>query len=531
MLKEIRLRPHIRLMIGISVLIALMVAGYFVSVNVKEDVVSLQTLMMFIDEWGALIGIILTIAVAYLVSLIPSRFDYEVKRIADRLQYPLKDFDSIYAKTIELVDWLNDEPGSEFIMISATPVFGIELSSAEREVWKTKIRQRLVSSGCKTTIICREWQSSLETDSSPLMEFCEEMEKYGVIDGQSTRNSYELYLRSIEALFEFGGFRGYSDFALLCAPRPPVQVILARSNTGKSRGIIYFTSIASQDKGLVVSGFMSEDDEWIGLMREILRYVRLQARDIVTEFSGDYRTLRQKERCNEMLRYVHSHPEKYSVCVEGHDLVVFPSVFPPEIGLGNRLLIQAIRKIGSNLLRHGHDVVGIDIGTGTGILAIELAEFCKSVFATDISPIAVMNARENCGRLGHTGDIVHVLQGNLLDPVPVGDSSVKYLVVFNHPFYPSPLAVYNSMGRDKAGLPILHETMKAFSGRFGDDSLLVMPYSSISDVHNPVSAAHEHNLKHIEYECCDDDGDRIAVYLISKNEKTLQSLIPAETDT
>ena len=91
-----------------------------------------------------------------------------------------------------------------------------------------------------------------------------------------------------------------------------------------------------------------------------------------------------------------------------------------------------------------------DVGTGSGVIAVTLAVRRPEVevWATDVSPEAVELARRNAARLG-VADRVHVLQGDLFDPVPVPVD----IVVANLPYLPDtlhdprydaepPLAVY-----------------------------------------------------------------------------------------
>jgi release factor glutamine methyltransferase len=60
-----------------------------------------------------------------------------------------------------------------------------------------------------------------------------------------------------------------------------------------------------------------------------------------------------------------------------------------------------------------------DVGTGTGAVAIAIAKLAPAteVWATDIHPEAVELARDNVAR-HDLEKRVHVLEGNLLDPVP-----------------------------------------------------------------------------------------------------------------
>lgn len=77
-----------------------------------------------------------------------------------------------------------------------------------------------------------------------------------------------------------------------------------------------------------------------------------------------------------------------------------------------------------------------DVGTGSGVIAVALAAHKPQieVWAVDTSAAAVELARENAERNG-VADRVHVLQGDLLEPVPVPVD----VVVANLPYLPDSL--------------------------------------------------------------------------------------------
>jgi release factor glutamine methyltransferase len=91
------------------------------------------------------------------------------------------------------------------------------------------------------------------------------------------------------------------------------------------------------------------------------------------------------------------------------------------------LVDAALEYVGAGALRIA------DVGTGSGVIGISIAVAAPNVevWATDISEEAVELARENAERNG-VADRVHVLQGNLLEPLrePVD------LVVANLPYLP-----------------------------------------------------------------------------------------------
>jgi release factor glutamine methyltransferase len=74
-----------------------------------------------------------------------------------------------------------------------------------------------------------------------------------------------------------------------------------------------------------------------------------------------------------------------------------------------------------------------DVGTGAGVIGVSIAVAAPQVeiYATDVNPDAVSLARANAERHG-VGDRMHVLEGNLLAPVP----GQVDLVVANLPYLP-----------------------------------------------------------------------------------------------
>ena len=102
----------------------------------------------------------------------------------------------------------------------------------------------------------------------------------------------------------------------------------------------------------------------------------------------------------------------------------------------------------------------IDIGTGSGVIALTLAaEFPKAdIMGVDISEDALMLARENAGRLGLT-DRVQFLRSNLLENVPPGMD----LIAANLPYI-------SLDDRQNLSREVLHDPEVAlFAGAHGDE--------------------------------------------------------------
>ena len=116
-----------------------------------------------------------------------------------------------------------------------------------------------------------------------------------------------------------------------------------------------------------------------------------------------------------------AHTEPYHALVNNLSIVVFPDVFSPAYFTDSTWFAKIIPQI-----------VGkrrfLEIGTGTGIIALSAALAGASVVATDINPEAIRNAQENFAKYGvdiplYNADIYQVLPQEKFD-----------VIFWNHPF-------------------------------------------------------------------------------------------------
>jgi release factor glutamine methyltransferase len=121
----------------------------------------------------------------------------------------------------------------------------------------------------------------------------------------------------------------------------------------------------------------------------------------------------------------------------GLDFEVTPDVLIPrpetehviEVAL-DRLAVRELRA-GRKQTLIGESLQIADIGTGSGCIAISLAKElpAATIYATEISPVALAVARRNANR-HNLADRVRFLEGNLLDGVP----PLLDLIVSNPPY-------------------------------------------------------------------------------------------------
>ena len=110
----------------------------------------------------------------------------------------------------------------------------------------------------------------------------------------------------------------------------------------------------------------------------------------------------------------------------GFPLVVLPEVLNPTLFLSSGFAVDALA---TGLIREGAEV--LDLGTGSGVLAVAAAASAGRVVAVDVNPQAVHCARLNA-LLNHCEDRIEVRLGDLFEPV-AGER--VDLVVSNPPYY------------------------------------------------------------------------------------------------
>jgi release factor glutamine methyltransferase len=91
----------------------------------------------------------------------------------------------------------------------------------------------------------------------------------------------------------------------------------------------------------------------------------------------------------------------------------------------------------------------LDVGTGSGILAILVAKQAREVVATDINPYAIRCAKQNAKSNNVTENLAF-LQGDLFEPL--SETQKFDLILFNSPYLPSGLSEDQTwLGRAWAG--------------------------------------------------------------------------------
>lgn len=141
----------------------------------------------------------------------------------------------------------------------------------------------------------------------------------------------------------------------------------------------------------------------------------------MVEVSAEVRGNWQRE-VRRLIGLMAAHDTAYTCRSADLEIVVLPQVFSPAYFTDSEWFATEIAKLaaGRRLL---------DIGTGTGIVALVAARAGANVTATDINPYAVANAQQNFAVLELSAEIV---EGDVY--AAIAPDAVFDVVFWNHPF-------------------------------------------------------------------------------------------------
>ncbi|MBC8079869.1 MAG: peptide chain release factor N(5)-glutamine methyltransferase [Gorillibacterium sp.] len=157
-----------------------------------------------------------------------------------------------------------------------------------------------------------------------------------------------------------------------------------------------------------------------------------------SEATGAWREAVSRKGRGEPLQYIIGEQEFYGLPFTVNPAVLIPR---PETELLVEALIQHGRRMwpcaADNEGRGLQQPVLVDIGTGSGAIAVTIASICTDwrVTATDISPAALGVAQKNVERNG-VGKRIDWLTGDLLQPV-IAAGLAPNILVSNPPYIPS----------------------------------------------------------------------------------------------
>lgn len=145
------------------------------------------------------------------------------------------------------------------------------------------------------------------------------------------------------------------------------------------------------------------------------------------DISG-YRSLIKRRLLHEPIQYITGSQEFWSL-----DFMVDPQVLIPRPE-SELLVEQTVHQIGTSFDQHNRHPRILDLGTGSGVLAVSIAKELSQaqIWAADLSEGALSIARFNAEKHGVL-DKIHFLHGDLWEPIKSLDFSFD-IILSNPPY-------------------------------------------------------------------------------------------------
>jgi release factor glutamine methyltransferase len=174
------------------------------------------------------------------------------------------------------------------------------------------------------------------------------------------------------------------------------------------------------------------------------------------------------------------HFSRGTVTVHGMRCILVPEVFNPKLFFTTSFLLSSLR-IGSK------DRV-LDMGTGSGLLAVAAARCAETVVAIDINPAAVRCAALNADKNGVT-DRMSVFQGDLFSPL--GQNDRFDVILFNPPYLEGRIKRPFDHALYDPGKKLVRRFFREAGGHLTASGYIQMVYSSIACLKEVVAFARE----------------------------------------
>ncbi len=430
---------------------------------------------------------------------------------------PLYSFHEVLERVQALLKEIEGSPNAELMMIVASPIIDLhEKSGRLRHTLANRIEE-----GGITKILCL----SPHADGKPsdLFEFCRVLENDGRRsdkensqevkprnDTQESKDGSKLFDRGWKEVDRFHELstNHRSTFEIRFAA-PRFHLILVKHSSGEVKVIFYVFGKRTPAEDTLSNGFYSQDSG-MGQAFENLFHAVWDTAEIPPE---DNRLPDQRLRDAELQQIGASRKEdgewpekevaeKFGIPISLHMKV---GIFPPDIALAENDFVEAIAKAADEIWgseQSPHDRIGIDVGTGTGILALLLAEHCGLVVGTDIDQLAINNFKENARRYSEYREkepkkfktrfvpiLCNLLEGLEYSSVPLAGK--KPLIVFNHPYYSSPSNMFHVGGNKGGGAAILSDFLKQAKPFISRGGGLLLPDAELGgkSEHRPTKLA------------------------------------------
>ena len=387
----------------------------------------------FTNEWGDLV----TFLIGFIIGLlIPSRAEKQTEQILQFIRGNLLDFESVYTQVCELLEDMQKDELSCFVMVTQSPLLGADVYPENENRFYRLMMGRVTR---HNRVVCLSPYSVISEDvdpnNSPLRKFYDDLARYNptkrgsMISRQTERPAASMFTEAAEFVRALAAKR---ETDVVFANSIPYQVFLGRKSSGERKCILLLNGWDAIKKHLPSGGFVSEDPTFLQLIEESVQ-ILLGTDHTVYEIRHSHTKQILKKCCDYAgtLGSPQTPPEVVplqnrlkKVRFKGADISVYPYVFDPEISesgfIMGEVTARVIETAKTQLQASDTKPLEVwDIGCGSGALSVMAAKLkAVRVTALDVNAFAVESTRYNAGQNG-VGGVVTPILNTSVDPSDV----------------------------------------------------------------------------------------------------------------
>ena len=367
----------------------------------------------FMQEWGNLIIFLIGLGIGL---LLPSRTEKQTDQILQFIRGNLLDFESVYTQVCELLEDLEQDEASTFVMVTQSPLLGADLYPVHDNRFYQLIMSRITR---PNRIVCLSPYSDqslvIDPNNSPLRKFYDDLASYNPttrrslnIQHMTDRLAASMFTEAAELILTMSE-QLHTD--VIFAQPIPYQVFLGRKSNGERKCILLLNGWDAIKRNLPSGGFVSEESTFLQLIEESIQILLGVDRNVYE--MRHVHTKRILQQCYDYAGDLGSPSTPDEVNVEdkklkhlqlrGMEFVLFPYVFDPDISESGGIMAETTLRVLKELRKEGKatsedPLIVWDIGCGCGTLSIlavrELKDAVK-VKAIDINPFGTTCATYN----------------------------------------------------------------------------------------------------------------------------------------
>ena len=357
------------------------------------------------------------------------------EEILDYVRGSLTTFNKAYAKVVEILEGIENDKESCFIMASQMPALGADKNKFEDNIFLKGLHKRLLFCSKTRIISCSPYDKEgfeFDNKESTVAKFCKHLSEYRPgknSDECSKFSKIEIFdeIKKTFEIFENNNYRKNVD--VIVVESIPYQIFLGKDSNDKKRCVFLLSGLDAIENNLPSGGFYSEEDKFIDLIEKSIQALLGSDKDVYKlqqmhskEIESKWKEYAERIKLaspsdifkSEKIRQFEKVEFKNEL-IDNFELTVCPYVFNPRDAESGEVMLEAV----TQCINKKHKLV-IDVGCGSGLLTVAAVKAgAGEVIALDCNPYAVSCTKLNCKDNNIDESRVKVIKSDLFEHLKI----------------------------------------------------------------------------------------------------------------